>query len=173
MITDQMTKSQFVVEVLNRDFANIYRAQLLIAEKNIRIEGRSLKQKKGSGKTIGTRSGRLLESLRNPDYSIRLNHEQVVSESNIPLYIRFLDMNKKGNWMIYNRQIWGILYNNSLIDIKYRYGQQIYNFVGAALADALASSFNSGSKRKSSDSSGMSKHEQSLARIKELKAMGW
>ena len=40
-----------------------------------------------------------------------------------PLYIRFLDMKKHGNYGIYNRQVWGILWNNSLQTIKYGYGK--------------------------------------------------
>ncbi len=48
MITEEMTKSQFIVEVLQRDVKNIYLAQLLIAEKNIRLQGQDLQQKKNA-----------------------------------------------------------------------------------------------------------------------------
>jgi len=138
MVTEQMTKSQFVVEVLNRDIDNIYSAQLLIAEKNIRLQGASLKQVKRSGNKIGTRSGELLEALRDPDYSIAGVDGKFQVQAYIPLQARFLDMRHLGNWMIYNRQVWGILYRNSLIDIKYRYGDQIWNQLGSALHDAFS-----------------------------------
>lgn len=137
MVTEQMTKSEFVVEVLNRDVENIYRAQLLIAEKNIRLQGASLKAVKRSGKKIGTRSGKLLETLRDPHYSIAGVNGKFQVQAYIPLQSRFLDMKHLGNWMIYNRQVWGILYRNSMFDIKYRYGDNIRNAVGEALREAF------------------------------------
>lgn len=139
MVTEQMTKSEFVVEVLNRDVENIYRAQLLIAEKNIRLQGASLKAVKRSGKKIGERSGQLKNALQNPQYNIAGIDGKFQVQAYIPLQVRFLDMKHLGNWMIYNRQVWGILYRNSLIDIKYRYGDNIRNSVGEALRDAFNS----------------------------------
>ena len=137
MITDQLTKTQFVVEVLNRDIKNIYRAQLLIAEKNIRLQGRELKEKRRSGAKIGTRTGQLVEALQNPRFAIAGNDGKFQAEAYITLQTRFLDMKRKGNWMIYNRQVWGILYNNSRVDIKYRYGDQIRDILGEALNQAF------------------------------------
>ncbi len=139
MVTEQMTKSEFVVEVLNRDVENIYRAQLLIAEKNIRLQGASLKAVKRSGKKIGERSGQLKNALQNPQYNIAGIDGKFQVQAYIPLQVRFLDMKHLGNWMIYNRQVWGILYRNSLIDIKYRSGDNIRNSVGEALRDAFNS----------------------------------
>jgi len=139
MVTEQMTKSEFVVEVLNRDVENIYRAQLLIAEKNIRLQGASLKAVKRSGKKIGERSGQLKNALQNPQYNIAGIDGKFQVQAYIPLQVRFLDMKHLGNWMIYNRQVWGILYRNSLIDIKYRYWDNIRNSVGEALRDAFNS----------------------------------
>jgi hypothetical protein len=46
-------------------------------------------------------------------------------------------MKRLGNWKIYNRQIWGILYSNALKDIKQRYGEYIGDTVGDALRDAF------------------------------------
>lgn len=137
MITDQFTKTQFVVEVLNRDITNIYRAQQLIVEKNIRLTGKNLKEKKRSGTKIGTRSGRLLESLQNPQFAIAAGSGKLQAQSYIPLHARFLDMKEKGNWMIYNRQVWGILYGRSIIDVKYGYGEQLRDTLGEALNQAF------------------------------------
>jgi len=137
MMTDNMTKSQFVVEILNRDLVNIYRAQQLIAEENTRLQGAGMKAVRRSGKKIGERSGRLRESLRNPKYTVAGVDGKFQAQAYIPLHMRFLDMKSLGNWMIYNRQIWGILYRNTMIDIKYRYGDQIRDRVGDALRNAL------------------------------------
>lgn len=139
MVTEQMIKSEFVVEVLDRDVENIYGAQLLIAEKNIRLQGASLKAVKRSGKKIGERSGQLKNALQNPQYNIAGIDGKFQVQAYIPLQVRFLDMKHLGNWMIYNRQVWGILYRNSLIDIKYRSGDNIRNSVGEALRDAFNS----------------------------------
>ncbi len=137
MMTDNMTKSQFVVEILNRDLVNIYRAQQLIAEENTRLQGAGMKAVRRSGKKIGERSGRLRESLRNPKYTVAGVDGKFQAQAYIPLHMRFLDMKSLGNWMIYNRQVWGILYRNTMIDIKYRYGDQIRDRVGDALRNAL------------------------------------
>ncbi|MFK2251054.1 hypothetical protein ACIXNM_03755 [Bacteroides fragilis] len=61
----------------------------------------------------------------------------VVATSNIPLYIRFLDMKKHGNYGIYNRQVWGILWNNSLQTIKYGYGKEVRDRIYAGLQEAF------------------------------------
>lgn len=152
MITDSMTKTQFVVEILNRDVDNIFKAQQLIAEENTRLQGAGLKKVKRSGEKIGERSGRLRESLRSPKYSVAGVNGKFQVQAYIPLHIRFLDMKEKGNWMIYNRQVWGILYRNSMIDIKYRYGDQIRDLVGQALRDAFGAAMSSTSKSKSAKS---------------------
>ena len=71
MISDKFTRQQFIVQVLERDVRNIYKAQLAIAQQNIYVEGKQLKVKKRPGAKIGVRSGALLESLQNPDYLIQ------------------------------------------------------------------------------------------------------
>jgi hypothetical protein len=155
MGTDQMTKTEFVVQVLNRDVRNIYKAHQLIAEKNTRLEGKDLKEVKRQGSRIGNRSGHLLESLRNPNYSVTGIDGQFQVQAYIPLYLRFFDMKHLGNWMIYNRQVWGILYNNSMVDIKYEYGDQVRDIIGSALRDAFGSpgSLSSKSKKTTSNNS--------------------
>ena len=137
MVTGQMTKTEFVVQVLNRDVRNIYKAHQLIAEKNIRLQGADLKVKKRQGSRMGSRSGHLLESLQNPNYSVVTMYGQFQVQAYIPLYLLFFDMKHLGNWMIYNRQVWGILYNNSRVDIKYGYGDQIRDILGDSLRRAF------------------------------------
>ena len=138
MITDQMTKSQFVVEMLNRDVQNIFKAQQLIAEQNIRYEKRDLKEKRGK-KRIGKRSGALLNAVQNPKFNIVGVDGRFQVQAYVPLHMRFLDMRKKGNWKIYNRQIFGILYRNSYWDIQFGYGEQIHDVIGEQLNKAFDS----------------------------------
>jgi hypothetical protein len=83
MITDHITRQQFIIQVLNEDVRAIYDAQLLIARENIYIEGRELKIRQKRGKKIGTKTGDLLRSLENPDYTIRGEGENFIVTANI------------------------------------------------------------------------------------------
>ena len=138
MISDNLTKQQFIVQVLERDISNIYKAQLAIAQQNIYVEGKQLNIKKHRGTKIGVRSGSLLASLQNPDYLIQAQDEKFIVSAGIVKHMRFIDMKKFGNRRIYNRQVWGILYNNALRDIKYNYGQSIADAFGEKLKEAFA-----------------------------------
>ncbi len=133
---ENMSQDEFIRAVLERDARNIYRAQKLIVSERIYLKGKELKatqRKKG----IKKRSGRLEDSLDSPDFIIQSEGEQFNLIAKYPLYIRFLDMKSKGNWQVYNRVIWGILYNNALKDIKHRYGQTIADRVGNSLREAF------------------------------------
>ena len=132
-----MAPEEFVMRVLERDARNIYRSQLLIVSRRVYLSGRDLKATQRR-KGIGRRTGRLGESLSNPDFVVQANGSKFVIQSNYPLYIRFLDMKRKGNFAVYNRQIWGILFNNALKDIRDKYGSYISNSVQLALEEAFA-----------------------------------
>ena len=140
MISEGITKQQFIIQVLERDVKNIYRAQELIAKRNIYIEGKELKKKKRKGALIGEKTGRLLQSLENPDYIIQAQGEKLILSAGIVKHMRFIDMKKFGNRKIYNRQLWGILYNNSLRAILHEYGKNIRDVVREALEEAFQTS---------------------------------
>jgi hypothetical protein len=137
MISKDITKGQFIVQMLERDINNIYKAQLAIARQNIYVEGKSLNVKQRKGKKIGVKSGALLDSLQNPDYLIRGEGERFIVSAGIVKHMRFINMKKYGNRKIYNRQVWGILYNNALRDIRYNYGKDIYDYLGQKLKEAF------------------------------------
>ncbi|MCY6351263.1 hypothetical protein OXV71_10465 [Bacteroides fragilis] len=98
---------------------------------------RSLVREQGYGRLVRGTTGLLLSALRNPVYSVGFSGRGVVATSNVPLYIRFLDMKKHGNYGIYNRQVWGILWNNSLQTIKYGYGKEVRDRIYAGLQEAF------------------------------------
>ncbi|MFK2785139.1 hypothetical protein ACIXWU_07090 [Bacteroides fragilis] len=77
------------------------------------------------------------QRLTQPRLQRRVFRAGVVATSNVPLYIRFLDMKKHGNYGIYNRQVWGILWNNSLQTIKYGYGKEVRDRIYAGLQEAF------------------------------------
>jgi len=137
MISDNITKQDFIIQVLERDIRNIYKAQLAIAQQNIYVSGKQLKVTKRRSAKIGVRSGALLQSLENPDYMIQAQGDKFIVSAGIVKHMRFIDMKKFGNRKIYNRQVWGILYNNALKDIKYNYGQSISDVIGDKLREAF------------------------------------
>jgi hypothetical protein len=137
MFTDTI-KKDFITQVIDRDIQNIYKAQLLIATKNIYMRGRTRELHKRKGPTIqGT--GRLAASLKNPDYKISVGDSSITVTNTISKQLRFLDMKAHGDWRIYNRQIWGILYNNALQDIEAGVGDQIHDHFGKMLRDIFLS----------------------------------
>jgi len=137
MISESISKADFIVQVLDRDVKNIYMAQKLIAERSIYISGKDLKSSKRKGTPIARRTGRLLASLSEADYDIKFDGVKFNVSSTIALHTRFLDMKKFGNRRIYNAQVWGILYGTTLPTIKHKYGQRVFDLVGQALQRAL------------------------------------
>lgn len=66
-----------------------------------------------------SRSGELMDALQSSPWTISPSSVGVEARLFYPYYIRFLDMKRLGNHKIYNRPIWGILYKQTFIDIKY------------------------------------------------------
>ncbi|MCS3335720.1 hypothetical protein NXU97_19810 [Bacteroides xylanisolvens] len=89
------------------------------------------------GEIIQGRSGALMAALQNPNYSVIPDGEGVIAHSNLPLYTRFLDMKKHGNYQIYNRQIYGILYHDTLGKIKYEYQDYVRERIKEMFASSL------------------------------------
>lgn len=131
-----MPKDEFIRKVLERDARNIYRAQQLVVSQRIYLAGKDLKASRRQ-KGLNRQSGVLENSLANPDYYLRSEGETFNIAANYPIYIRFLDMKSKGNWKLYNRIIWGVLYNNALKDIRFGYGKEIRDWVGTKLREAF------------------------------------
>lgn len=108
---------RYVVEQLRRGVADIFAAQLAIATRRIYAHGHERRTEQRDGAPLQSRSGALLDALTNPRYAVT---EHGI-EATIPLQLRFLDIKRLGNWQIYNRQVWGILYRETLQNIKYEY----------------------------------------------------
>lgn len=134
--SSNMTPDEFVRAVLERDARNAYRAQHLIVSQRIYLSGKDLKATKRK-KGIERRTGTLESALLNPEFYLKSEGETFTLSAVYPLYTRFQDMKHLGNWKIYNRQLWGIFYNNAMNDIKYRYGQNISDVVKTALDAAF------------------------------------
>lgn len=111
-------KAQYFRQQISTGIQRIFQAQREVATERIyakstsRVTGRDLAR---------SRSGELMSALSSPKYMISSSGEGIVAEVHLPQYIRFLDMKRKGNNRIYNRQVWGILYSETISDVKYEF----------------------------------------------------
>jgi hypothetical protein len=114
-------KVQFFKQEVERGIREIFEAQRKIAASGTYTQGREMRtvQRKGGG--VHQRTGTLLKALSAPSFNVQQQGQGVAASSNVPMYIRFLDVKKHGNWKIYNRQIWGILYHEVRARIRYEF----------------------------------------------------
>lgn len=103
-------KGEYFKEHLERGLQRILEKQREIAQ--LKVYGRP---------SLRTRSGTLMRTLESPKSLITISPDGGVEmETNVPVYIRFLDMKRNGNLGIYNRQIWGILYSDTLLKTSFQ-----------------------------------------------------
>jgi len=131
-----MSQADFIRTILERDARNIFRAQQLIVSQRIYLAGKDLKATRRQ-KGIRRRTGTLENSLASPDFIIQSQGEKFTMKADYPLYIRFLDMKHIGNWGIYRKPVWGILWNETYTTIRFKYGELISDRIGDALRDAF------------------------------------
>ncbi len=114
-------KVQYFKQQLEKGIRDILESQRFIATSRIYQKGHDRVREQRSGATVKGRSGVLMAALTNPRYRISPDGSGVRTETTLPTYIRFLDMKRHGNYQIYNRQIWGILYTETIQNVKYEY----------------------------------------------------
>lgn len=119
-------KEEFFVKHLEEGFKKIVEAQSDIAFYRRYRQGPGGRIFQGSGKRLHDRSGRLGDWLADPSYTVKASGGGVRGiMRNFPIYMRFLDMKEHGNFMIYNRQIWGILYGDTFNRMRYEFREYI------------------------------------------------
>ncbi len=116
MITEQYVKDEFVSEILRRDIGIIYKTQEEVANRYFKEHTGTLRQ------FLSRRAFSLQES--NGNFTVYIG---VLS------YLRFLDMQyrlnytglssrrgkkHRANYAVYNRVVWGVLYNETFPDIQ-------------------------------------------------------
>lgn len=112
--TDQIAK--YFTEYVNRGFRRIFEEQRRIAA--AKIYGKQAYRTDG---TPRSRSGRLQQALASPTFSITGSGSGISAKAQYPTYLRFLDMKRLGNYRIYNRPVWGILYKETFNDIRFEF----------------------------------------------------
>lgn len=121
MITEDIINQTYINRVVNRDIAIIYKTQEQVVRANFH----------------GT--GRLARYLSTMPFSF-MDHSYYFR---VLPYLRFLDICYRQNMEIrrslalYNRVIWGVLYNETLPDIRYGLTQDIRKEIRKDLERAL------------------------------------
>ena len=108
--------AKYFTEYVNRGFRRIFEEQRNIAA--YKIYGKQAYRTDG---TRRSRSGVLQQALASPIFSITGAGAGISATAQYPIYLRFLDMKRLGNYRIYNRPVWGILYKQTFIDIRFEY----------------------------------------------------
>lgn len=127
---DQIAK--YFAEYVNRGFRRIFEEQRRIAA--AKIYGKQAYRTDG---TPRSRSGRLQQALASPTFSITGSGSGISAKAQYPTYLRFLDMKRLGNYRIYNRPVWGILYKETFNDIRFEFSA----WLRKNLADSIRESY--------------------------------
>lgn len=124
--------SKYFADYLNKGFRRIFEEQRRIAAN--KIYGKQAYRTDG---TPRSRSGRLQAALDNPTFSMSGGGASLSAMISYPTYIRFLDMKRMGNYRIYNRPVWGILYKETFNDIRFEFSA----WLRKNLADSIRESY--------------------------------
>lgn len=127
---DQIAK--YFTEYVNRGFRRIFEEQRRIAAD--KIYGKQAYRTDG---TPRSRSGRLQQALASPTFSITGSGSGISAKAQYPTYLRFLDMKRLGNYRIYNRPVWRILYKETFNDIRFEFSA----WLRKNLADSIRESY--------------------------------
>lgn len=120
--------AKYFEDYVRKGFNNIFEEQRRIAQS--KIYNRQAYRTDG---TPRSRSGRLQAALASPNYSISGSDSSLDAKVSYPTYLRFLDMKRLGNYRIYNRPIWGILYKQTFVDLKYEFRDWCESYFSRAL----------------------------------------
>lgn len=124
--------AKYFTEYVNRGFRRIFEEQRRIAA--AKIYGKQAYRTDG---TPRSRSGRLQQALATPTFSKTGSGSGISAKAQYPTYLRFLDMKRLGNYRIYNRPVWGILYKETFNDIRFEFSA----WLRKNLADSIRESY--------------------------------
>ena len=143
---------QSLQPTIERGIAEIYQAQRDILENHLyresvnyfvtRSDGKKyltntiVNRIRHNGREIHDRTGNLRRALYNPQYAINTTAESLTITNSIPLQLRFFDMKHLGNWRIYNRQVWGIMYGKVLGQVKWQLYEQVQDMIRQQIINA-------------------------------------
>lgn len=119
---------EYFLSMLEKGVKEVFSRQAEAAQSNIYSNGNYVE--KG-------RSGALREALEGPKYSITTVSQGLQVTATLPEYGRFVDMKAHGNRAVYNKHLFGQLYQGTLQDIKYEFREWVEMNYGASLRELL------------------------------------
>lgn len=134
---EENLQPEYSKELLQKGIKDIFAAQRLIANKRIYQREHAPVRERREGITMRNRAGYLMNSLQSPEYILSSGGSGLHADMEWPLYIRFLDMKRLGNWKIYNRQVWGILYKETFIKMRFSYSEWLDEFTKRTLKQSF------------------------------------
>lgn len=115
MITDEMIKTEFISQIVTRDINIIYETQNQVVKE-----------------MFPNGSGHLAQYLARKPFDMTGSGLERTFFMKIFSYLRFLDIQYRKDQMrtrsklsLYNRVIWGVLYNETMPDIRYGFTSEI------------------------------------------------
>lgn len=118
MISEGVIKTKYVKEILERDAKYINEIQTQVISETFRQV-----------------TGRLLRSMYRKDYALEGYKDHMFLQFNFLRYLRFLDIKSSQNRFkdkklraklaLYNRVIWGRIYNETLNDLRFGLTEEI------------------------------------------------
>lgn len=131
MITEEAIKKEFIQAVMTRDIRRIYDTQ----EQTVRTY-------------LNTQTGALQAHLARKPFSSTVDGSRQVYYMRVFPYLRFLDIHyrRSGDRIsrhirrhlaLYNRVVWGVLYNETFPDIQYGLSEDIRRYIRQQLEQAL------------------------------------
>lgn len=136
MITDQFVKDEFISDILRRDIGIIYQTQEEVANRYFK-----------------ERTGTLRNFLSHRAFTPKESNGEFSVYLNVLSYIRFLDMQyrlnyagmsskrakkQRAKYAIYNRVVWGVLYNETFPDIQAGFTDEVREAWRQKMEDALS-----------------------------------
>lgn len=124
---DLLIKGEYLRQQLQKGLNSIFESQRSVAARKI---DRSMEARK-------SRSGVLMDSLQNPEYKLTAMAAGVQGLITYPREIRFQDMKHLGNWRIYNKQIWRILYKETFANMRFEFSEWLRTQTTKGLQEAF------------------------------------
>lgn len=136
MVTDQFVKDEFISDILRRDIGIIYQTQEEVANRYFK-----------------ERTGTLRDFLFRRAFTPKESNGEFSVYINVLSYIRFLDMQyrlnyagmsskrakkQRAKYAIYNRVVWGVLYNETFPDIQAGFTDEVREAWRQKMEDALS-----------------------------------
>lgn len=115
---------RYFKEHVERGFRHIFDEQRSVAAAKAVSLGRS-------------RSEALQKALSSPPLTVTGSGSSLAAVARYPTFVRFLDMRRFENLRVYNRPIWGILYRQTIPDIRYEFADWLRANVGESLSEAF------------------------------------